>query len=212
MDSDLLRYSKEKKFVMLDCETFNLNLSFEFNRPWQIAMIEAVGDKAVKNHDIFIKWDTDLKIGKGAAEITRYDQSAFDRKCIPAKEAFEIIDNVLRNCDYIVGHNILGFDIYLLRGMYKYFGKDWSWIVPKVLDTNCIARSIKMGVSYKKGDDVSAFQYKLCNTRIKGIKTSLGVMAKELGVEFDPNRLHDALEDLKVNLQVWNKLKWQIEL
>lgn len=212
MDSQLLRYAKDKKFVMIDCETFNLNLSFHFNRPWQIAMIEAVGEKIVSSHDLFLKWDTDLKISSGAAQLTRYDQKAFDKKAIPAKDAFKVIDKSLAQADYIVGHNLLGFDIYLLKGMYEYFGKDWSWITKKIIDTNCISRSIKLNYPYKNSEDLLAFQYKLCNTRKKGVKTSLGVMAKELGVVFDQNKLHDALEDLKVNFEVWNKLKWQIEL
>ena len=42
--------------------------------------------------------------------------------------------------------------------------------------------------------------------------TSIALLGKEFGIDFDEKRLHDALEDLKLNVAVWNKLKWQIEL
>ena len=38
------------------------------------------------------------------------------------------------------------------------------------------------------------------------------ILAKENDIEFDENKLHDALYDLEINLKVWNKLKYQIEL
>jgi DNA polymerase III epsilon subunit-like protein len=197
---------------MFDCETFNVNLSFHLNRAWQVACIQSKAGKIEEIDDIHLKWDTHLKISKGAAEITKFNPYEFDKKAINAEDGFKRMDEIFKNSDYIVGHNLIGFDIYLVKGMYEYFGKDWKWILPKIIDTNCIIRGIKMGILYKKGEDFTHYQYKIYNTRVKGIKSSLGLTAKEFGINFDPNALHNAVEDLKVNLEVWNKLKWQIEI
>ena len=84
----LLRYDKEKTFVFIDCETFNLCLNFCHNLPWQISMLKVKGDKVIDSKDFYIKWDTHLKISKEAARITRYSQSTVDKKGLPPKEVF----------------------------------------------------------------------------------------------------------------------------
>ena len=115
MDSHLIRF-QEKKFLFLDFETFNLNLNNEFNLPWQVAtlLIETVKDSSgnIKNavrdrQDLYIKWDTNLKIGEGARRITGYSETKFKSRCIPQEEAFKKIYNLCEECDYIVGHNVL---------------------------------------------------------------------------------------------------------
>jgi len=213
MDSHLLRYDESKVLTFIDCETFNLNLNFTCNRPWQISMIKTVGGKMIDQRDIFIKWtDTDLKIGEGAARITNFNQKAFDKKAITAEKSFPMVDEWLQESDYIVGHNVFGFDLYLLRGYYKFFNKDWKWITRKVLDTNTIARGIKMNIPFQQEDDITEYQYRIYHTKNAKIKSRLALLGKEFGIDFDEKRLHDALEDLKLNVAVWNKLKWQIEL
>ncbi len=62
MREHLLRFDKEKTYVLIDCETFNLCLNSSYNLPWQIAMIKAVNGKKIAEKDFYIKWDTDLKI------------------------------------------------------------------------------------------------------------------------------------------------------
>ena len=42
-----------------------------------------------------------------------------DKKGIAPEEAFPTIQDWLDNCDYIVGHNVLGFDIYLIKDLYE---------------------------------------------------------------------------------------------
>ena len=56
------------------------------------------------------------------------------------------------------------------------------------------------------------YQYRMsCQIR-KTIKTNLSASGKEFGIEHDYDSLHDAIVDLKLNLKVWNKLKWQVEI
>ena len=65
---------------------------------------------------------------------------------------------------------------------------------------------------YKNTEDLTQYQYKMYHERRKGIRTNLAALGREFEINHNPDKLHDALVDLELNLKVWNKLKWQIEL
>ena len=50
------------------------------------------------------------------------------------------------------------------------------------------------------------------HTRVKGVRTNLSSLGKEYEINHDYDKLHDALVDLELNIKVWNKLKWQVDL
>ena len=52
----------------------------------------------------------------------------------------------------------------------------------------------------------------LDHTIKKGVKTNLTALGKEFEIDVDYNNLHDAVNDLILNIKVWDKLKWQIEI
>jgi len=212
MDEHLLRYDKKKTFVLIDLETFNLCLNFCHNLPWQIGMIKAKGDFKLDSKNYYINWDTKLKISQDAARITRYDHKKVQRDGLNIKDAFPTIKDWLDHADYIVGHNILGFDVNLIKELYKTMGYKWDHLMPKIIDTNCMARGIKYNMPYKPNENLLEYQYKIYHTRRKDVKSSLSFLGKENGIEHDYDKLHDALNDLDLNLKVWNKLKWQIEV
>ena len=212
MDEHLLRYDKKKTLVFIDCETFNLCLNFCHNIPWQIAMLKVQGDKKIDQKNFYLKWQTDLKISQDAARITRYDHKKVQKEGYDPKEVFATIKDWLDNADYIIGHNTLGFDIYLIKEYYKYMGCNWDHLVSKFIDTNAIARGIKYEMPYNSKDNLTEYQYKILHTRKKNVKSSLTFLGKENGIEHDYEKLHDAINDLDLNLKVWNKLKWQLEV
>jgi DNA polymerase III epsilon subunit-like protein len=212
MDEHLLRYDKKKTFVLIDLETFNLCLNFCHNLPWQIGMIKAKGDFKLDSKNYYINWDTKLKISQDAARITRYDHKKVQRDGLNIKDTFPTIKDWLDHADYIVGHNILGFDVNLIKELYKTMGCKWDHLMPKIIDTNCMARGIKYNMPYKPNENLLEYQYKIYHTRRKDVKSSLSFLGKENGIEHDYDKLHDALNDLDLNLKVWNKLKWQIEV
>jgi len=214
MDEHLLRYEGEKgkTFVFIDCETLNLCLNFCHNLPWQVAMIKTVDGKKIDEKDIYIKWDTKLKISSGAARITKYNPSTIEKRGVPPEEIFPTIQDWLDNADYIVGHNIIGFDIYLIRDYYKKMGKAWKHLMPKIIDTMCLSRGLKMDVPYSASEDFLEYQYKLAHMRTKGVKTNLKAMGKDFSIQHDYDRLHNAIVDLELNLKIWNKLKWTINI
>jgi DNA polymerase III epsilon subunit-like protein len=52
----------------------------------------------------------------------------------------------------------------------------------------------------------------MLHIRKRGIKTNLAALGKEFEIKHNPDKLHDALVDLELNIKVWNKLKWMIEV
>ena len=205
----------------MDFETFNVCLSDKFNLPWQVAtiLVETVEDSKgrLKNRelgrqDLYLKWDTDLKISKEAKRITRYSDSKFNKLCIPEEEAFQTIYDLVEKCDYLVGHNFLGFDIYLLRNWYRKHGKNYDSLPHKTLDTFAMAKSVALGYGYKNNEcSLLDFQMKMISIRKKGIRTSLGAVGKSNNIDHNYANLHDALVDLELNVKVWDKLKFQID-
>tara|TARA_R100000808_G_C2147827_1_gene155857 strand:- start:2587 stop:3114 length:528 start_codon:yes stop_codon:yes gene_type:complete len=175
-------------------------------------MIKVKGGKKVAEKDIYIKWDTDLKISEGAARITRYSQKTVDSLGIAPEEAFPTIEDWLDNADYIVGHNIIGFDVYLIKDYYKLLGKSSEHLYPKMIDTSAIARGVKMGIPFKNGDSLAEYQYIAYHRKQKGIKTNMTSLGKEFDIDHDYANLHNALIDLGLNVKIWEKLKWQIDL
>lgn len=212
MDEHLLRFDKNKKFVFIDCETLNLCLNFSHNLPWQIAMLRVSGDKVTEDKNFYLKWDTKLKISIDAARMTRYSQETIDKLGLNPKEVFPTIYDWLENCDYIIGHNILGFDLYLIKEYYSLMGKDSRHLVSKIIDTHCLAKGMKIGPLYKPSESLIEYQYKMLHTIKKGVKTKLTALGEEYEITHDYDNLHDAIVDLELNLKVWNKLKWQIDI
>ena len=82
----------------------------------------------------------------------------------------------------------------------------------KIIDTNCLARGIKYDLPYKQEQGLLTYQYKVVHERRRGVKSSLSYMGKEFNIKHDQNKLHNALVDLELNVKVWNKLKWQIDI
>tara|TARA_A100001201_G_scaffold143732_1_gene147027 strand:+ start:204 stop:842 length:639 start_codon:yes stop_codon:yes gene_type:complete len=212
MDGHLIRFDEDKTFVFIDCETENLCLNSFNNLPWQIAMIKAKGGQILDSKDYYVGWDRDVNVSPEAARITRFNPVDYDKRKIKFEEIFPTIEDWLDNADYIVGHNILGFDIYLIKDFYNYVGKDYRHLMSKIIDTNCIARGIKFELPYRTSENFLEYQYKLVHERRKGIKTNLTALGREFQIEHDYDRLHDALVDLELNLKVWNQLKYQLEM
>lgn len=217
MHEHLLRFDKTKRLVFLDFETYNLNLNFSHNKPWQIGMLRVIGQDIEAEHDILVKWPHPPKfdpamvfhIFKCSVEQLL---NRIDTRGIAPEEAFRIMFDELEKADYIVGHNTLGFDIYLMFEYYKLMGKRADHLVTKFIDTNCLAKGIKMSMPYKPGENFMEYQYKILHKKQKGVKTRLGLLGTEYGIEHDYQNLHDAITDLKLNKKVWEKLRLQVEI
>jgi hypothetical protein len=212
MDQKLLRYDYNSLFTFIDFETFNLCLNPYNNLPWQAAIIQLRNNKKVSVNDLYIKWDSPLKISEDAARITRFNHDLFNQKCVSANEACKIIADRLDETDYIVGHNILNFDVFLMKIVYDFLGKDYKPLVNKMIDTNCLSKAFLKSFKKSEEDDLLSWQYRLLNFREKGLKTALSTMGKLFNIEHNYDGLHDGICDLELNIKLWDKLKFSIEI
>jgi DNA polymerase III epsilon subunit-like protein len=210
MMSNLLRFQDKQKYLVFDFETEGLNL-LSGNRPWQLSYLLCEGDRIVKESDSYIWW-ADLNVGKEAAIVTRFDYNKYKKLARPAAQILSEFETHLYNEEYIiVGQNLLGFDIYI-HNIYRSeldLPPDWSYI-PRVIDTNALSKAHKLSLNV--GENRIAWMFKTNNFRKKGLKTSLGLMGKELEIPFDYESTHDGLQDVRLNFLVWNKLKWMVDI
>lgn len=209
---DLLRYNKDKLFVFFDYETFNLTLSFINNLPWQLGILKVKGEKILDSRDLLIKWKTKLKISDDAARITHYSQEKMDRYGIPQEEAFAQMYDWFMESDYLIGHNICNFDVYLLKDWCILMKKPWKQFIPKMIDTNAIAKGIGLGIPYHPGENFLEYQYKCLNEIKKGLKTNMTDLGKKLGIDVNYSELHNSYNDILLNKIIWDKLKFSIEI
>lgn len=202
--SDLLRFSN-KKIVLFDLETRNLNLMLD-NMPFQCSWIVADRYKIIERHNYYLKWPN-YKISKGAAMITGFNPRWVLEGTDP-RFVLDTFNSYVLDPEYIVaGHNILSFDSAVWRQWCKELrvSVDQYALLERIVDTNLLARAYKEGWKPDRANFLS-WQYKVMGAFRKGVKTNLTLMATELGIPFDESKLHDAMEDLMVNYEVYKKL------
>lgn len=212
--TDTLKYNFiDKKFVFFDFETSCLNLGIEYNRIWQASWIVYQGYKLVETHDYFLKWDN-FYISPGAALATRFNPRNVEEKGRDPKEILEIFEKYLYDPQYIIcGQNILGFDVYLHALWRKSFGlkPDYSY-VDRLIDIRALAVAYKTNAKFKPDANFLAQQYRFLNLRQKGLKTNLTQLCNDLNIPVDPNKMHDALEDVKKSAEVFQGLVKLLEI
>lgn len=213
--SNLLRFNKTQKFACLDLETEGLNGIF--SRPWQMGMVTFTQNQDLSESNRYIWWP-DLKVGKRAAEITRFDYRAYKEKAEDPKKVLEEFEDIIYSKEYkVLNQNLLGFDLQIIGawrralGMEPYY--DFIYEDFKVYDTLAFSRATKKGLSPDTSSSIAflSWQYKILSLREK-LKCSLGAVSKEMGLVFDSNTLHDALFDVRLCKEVFKKQIWSMEL
>lgn len=207
----MIDINKNTRFIVSDFESENLHQ--RYNRPWNLSYVIFQNNKILEEHDYFIWWP-DLKMSKGAAEATKFDPKEYKEKAEDPKVVFNKVKHIFYpdkpTKDWIVFHNGLNFDVYMLRNWFKEIG-EWRGekeYIFRFLDSNAIARAAKNNNKADKNHFLS-WQYKWANTPQKGIKTSLTTLGKEQGVEFDETKLHRGLPDVRLNAQILNPILYQ---
>ena len=210
MTNSLLRFKKNQKYIVFDFETEGLNL--RHSRPWQLGFLEAEGTEIKNQYDIYIDFE-DLSVSKDAARITGFSRDIYNKEKRDKEKVLKFFDKFIYNPDYLlIGHNVIGYDVYIHNVLRKACGQptDYSYM-NRIIDTNCLSKAYKMGLK-KVDDNPALWQFKLNNYIKRGLKTSQITMLKELGIEFDKDRLHDAIYDVKMTLKLFHKLIWNIEI
>ena len=213
MKENLLRFKNKQKYMVFDFETCNLNLTSTDNKPWQLAFNIYEGPNLIESKDYYILWDN-LKMSDGAKKVTGFSYSTYKKRAEPADKTLDHLEEYLYNDDYIkLGHNILGFDIYIHNIYRKLLGRktDYSYL-NRSLDTLCLAKAIAKDIQLNDGDNLLSWQFKLNSIHQRGLRLSLGACCKTYEVDLDPSKLHNALYDIQKNYEVFKKLIWKIEI
>jgi DNA polymerase III alpha subunit (gram-positive type) len=213
MNEELLRFNKKQKYLVFDFETCNLNLASPQNKPWQLAFLVIENDRVKERCDYWIKWN-DLKMSDGARRVTGWTEKAYNSKAVDPIAPLKHFERYLYDDSYIkVGHNILGFDVYIHNIYRRLCGKkaDYSYI-PYCIDTLCLAKGIKKNIKFQRGDNFTAWQYKLNGFFERKLRASLTQCCKDYQIDFDPKKLHNALYDIEKNYAVFQKMIWEIEV
>ena len=213
MNENFLRFNKKQKYLIFDFETCNLNLASLKNKPWQLGFVAYQGDKVIESQDFYIKWEN-LQVSKDAARITGFKQSKYNKLSVDAQEALNTFERYLYDPEFLVlGHNILGFDIYIHNIYRELLGLHCNYsYLSRCIDTNALARAIKLGIKIDKDDDRLSWQYRLVNHRQRGLKTSLIQLCKDYEISFDKNKLHDAMYDIQKNREIFQRQLWELEI
>lgn len=210
--SSLLRYQDNQRYILWDVETEGLSLFH--SRPWQIAYAICTNREIESINVRYPLW-TDLNVGEEAARITRFDRKAYLAQAEPANEVLKDFETLIYDPSYLsIGHNILGYDNYVLQTWRRLCGRseDWSY-TDRTIDTLCLSRAYRFQI-VPDHSDIVAWQYKMLTQRskAKGMGASLGAMAREFNVDYDEHKAHDAEYDARCNHQVFNRLLWSVEI
>ena len=213
MKEELLRFNKNQKYIIFDYETCNLNLVSTKNKPWQLAFMVFQNNKILDTADYILDWPN-IEVSKEAARVTGFTKTMYNKRKSCPRKALNHFEKYLYDEDIIpLGHNILGFDVYIHnihRKLLK-LNSDYSYI-GRSIDTVCLAKAIKKDIKKNKNSESIAWLYKLLNYRERGLKTNLQQCCRDYEIDFDPKKLHDAMYDIKKNMEVFKKMLWDVEI
>jgi DNA polymerase III epsilon subunit-like protein len=213
MNENLLRFNKKQKYLFFDFETCCLNLGSTNNKPWQLGYIVIENGSIVLKKDCWIHWD-DLKMTPAAAKMTGWTEAKYKKLAKPADLILAEFEKYLYDESFMnVGHNILGFDVYV-HGIYrKCLNKkpDYSYI-DRSIDTLCLAKAIKNEIKFNKQDNLFDWQYRLNNMVDKKSKKRLIDLCKHYDIKIDESKLHDAMYDIEQNYEVFKKMLWEVNI
>ncbi len=208
--SNLLRYNKTRKYLLWDTETCSLNLAYAL--PWQISYCLFTLDEIIETRNFYIWWDN-LPISDGAAKITRFNPEEYKRAALEPKVVLDSFEAYLYDPEiYGVAHNQLNYDsmIHALWRRKMGLKEDFSYL-DRAYDTVALSKAYKKGIK-PDTSNLLAFQFKMMSLVEKGLKTNLAAMGKEFEIPFDSAKLHDASEDIKLNISVFRQLIWKLEI
>jgi len=213
MNENLLRFNHNQNYLFFDFETCCLNLGSLDNKPWQLGYMVIQSGKILSKKDCWIHWP-DLKMSDTAAKMTGWTESKYQKLAQPAEPILVEFEKYLYDDSYInVGHNILGFDVYV-HGIYRRcLGRkpDYSY-TQRSIDTLCLAKAIKNDIIFNKDDNFYSWQYRLNNMVDRKSKKKLIDLCKHYDIKIDESRLHDAMYDIEQNYEVFKKMLWEVNI
>ena len=207
-----LSHNFQQRYFVADSETEGLSL--HLHRPWEIAYSIHQGNKVLAAKSLY-PFYPDLKVGKRAAEITGFSMERYRDLATPKEDVWEEISSFLYHPDYlVVGHNFIGFDIFLIRRLAIDCGdwRGWKGYIEKVLDTLCLSRMHHNGTRPDMENFLGSQMQEIGRPARGSKKSNLSAMCKEFQIEVDPNKTHRGEYDCQLTNSVLNKLIYALDI
>ena len=141
------------------------------------------------------------------------DKKKYDEKKRPIQEVWDKFKSYLLDPQYIViGQNLLGFDVYMIAELQRLLGEtpDYSYL-PRIYDTRALGKAYREELDRPKGNLLS-WQYKIINDRSLKAKVSQNQLLKFFSIDFEEEKLHDALYDIQMCFKIFLELKKNMNL
>ena len=199
-----------QKYIVFDTETEGLNLFS--SKTWQLSWIVCQGNKILETHDEFIA-HKELNIPKVVKNLTGFNWDIYNSKSRSLEEVWNKFEKYLFDPQYIiVGQNLLGFDVYMIAILQRLLGQqpDYSYL-SRIYDTRALGKAYREELQKPKGDFLS-WQYKIINDRSLKAKASQNQLLKFFDIDFDQDKLHNALYDIQMCFEIFLKLKKHMDL
>tara|TARA_R110000751_G_scaffold21754_2_gene62082 strand:+ start:330 stop:944 length:615 start_codon:yes stop_codon:yes gene_type:complete len=199
-----------QKYLVFDTETEGLNLFS--SKTWQLSWIVCQGDKVLETHDEFIA-HKELNIPKIVKKLTGFNWDIYNSKSRSLDAVWNKFEKYLFDPQYIiVGQNLLGFDVYMISILQRLLGQepDYSYL-SRIYDTRALGKAYREELQKPRGDFLS-WQYKIINDRNLKAKASQNQLLKFFDIDFDEEKLHDALYDIQMCYKIFLKLKKHMDL
>lgn len=211
---DLTRFLDRQKYICLDTESNGLNTYHSL--PWELSYsIATLSTDIISSRTDLIRYPN-FRISEEAARINHFNRETYDTISQDPREVWDRFATLLYDPEYrILGHNLLGFDVYMINVLRKHLGMrpDYSF-VSRIVDTLALSKAYKRVIvpDVKSPLTFQSWQYRMIDFRLpRGVKTNLGVMCKELGIEFDETLAHGSGYDISRNWLVYKKLVYLME-
>jgi|TARA_R100000995_G_C3463124_1_gene114208 DNA polymerase III epsilon subunit-like protein len=199
-----------QKYLVFDTETEGLNL--HSSKTWQLSWIVCQGKNVIETHDKFIK-HKELNIPEVVRKLTGFDWDKYNQKAESLISVWSQFEQYLFDPQYIVvGQNLLGFDVYMISHLQRMLGQepDYSYL-PRIYDTRALGKAYREELDKPKRDFLG-WQYKIMNDRSLKAKVSQNQLLKFFDIDFEEDKLHDALYDIKMCYEIFLKLKKHMDL
>lgn len=170
-----------EKILVLDIETTGIHL--QKDDPIQIGYVVYEGSEKVEEVEIFLKTEY---LPPKITQITGITKEELDEKGMSHIAAAKTWNDAMRRIDpdYVIGHNVIGFDFMLLS----------NWLLRTLVNdrfplpaTNALRDTMMMA---KKHFKISKW-------------LSLKELASRLEIDFDQSKLHKALYDVEVTAKCY---------
>jgi DNA polymerase III epsilon subunit-like protein len=202
--NNLLRFDNNKKWLIFDFETEDLNLFS--SRPWQLSYCVYQGNEKIEEYDRFPFWP-DLKMSADAARITGFIYGEYKQKSEDPNEVLGHFEKYLFDKDILIsGANLIGFDIFIHNTFRRSLGKqsDYSYI-ERIYDVQNIEKAIEIGYQKPEGQSQTSWNFKLKSFNRKGLKTSVEYLCKKYSIPYDKSLAHNGLYDVGLTYQILKK-------